>query len=212
MPKPMNKEMGGKPKMSGDQMKVLGRVMKYMLKNYKFSFIIVVACILIQAVTTLAGMMFMQSLVDDYITPMLKTSSHDFSPLAKALGGLAVVYVVGIAASYAYNRIMVNITLFQFDGLPDGPFGRGFYFPGFKGPERKSPLGHPLPQDIQDGSQFVFIFRRQLQIPICQFDGGVGAPEVIPLFDFLPGLVQCVVQFLHVDLGNNVERAVLGHK
>jgi len=43
MPKPMNKEMGGKPKMSGDQMKVLGRVMKYMLKNYKFSFIIVVA-------------------------------------------------------------------------------------------------------------------------------------------------------------------------
>ena len=60
MPKPMNKEMGGKPKMSGDQMKVLGRVMKYMLKNYKFSFIIVVACILIQAVTTLAGMMFMQ--------------------------------------------------------------------------------------------------------------------------------------------------------
>ena len=42
MPKPMNKEMGGKPKMSGDQMKVLGRVMKYMLKNYKFSFIIVV--------------------------------------------------------------------------------------------------------------------------------------------------------------------------
>lgn len=109
MPKPMNKEMGGKPKMSGDQMKVLGRVMKYMLKNYKFSFIIVVACILIQAVTTLAGMMFMQSLVDDYITPMLKTSSHDFSPLAKALGGLAVVYVVGIAASYAYNRIMVNI-------------------------------------------------------------------------------------------------------
>ena len=109
MPKPMNKEMGGKPKMSGDQMKVLGRVMKYMLKNYKISFIIVVACILIQAVTTLAGMMFMQSLVDDYITPMLKTSSHDFSPLAKALGGLAVVYVVGIAASYAYNRIMVNI-------------------------------------------------------------------------------------------------------
>ena len=54
MPKPMNKEMGGKPKMSGDQMKVLGRVMKYMLKNYKFSFIIVVACILIQAFTTLA--------------------------------------------------------------------------------------------------------------------------------------------------------------
>ena len=82
MPKPMNKEMGGKPKMSGDQMKVLGRVMKYMLKNYKFSFIIVVACILVQAVTTLAGMMFMQSLVDDYITPMLKASSHDFSPLS----------------------------------------------------------------------------------------------------------------------------------
>ena len=60
MPKPMNKEMGGKPKMSGDQMKVLGRVMKYMLKNYKFSFIIVVACILINSFTNIGGMILIQ--------------------------------------------------------------------------------------------------------------------------------------------------------
>ena len=45
---------------------------------------------------------------DDYITDA-KTSSMIFTTCKKALGSLAVVYVMGIAASYAYNRIMVNI-------------------------------------------------------------------------------------------------------
>ena len=51
--------------------KVLGRVLGYMMKRYKFRFILVLVCILITAVTTLVGMLFMQSLIDDYITPML---------------------------------------------------------------------------------------------------------------------------------------------
>ena len=50
--------------------KVLGRVLGYMMKRYKFRFILVLVCILITAVTTLVGMLFMQSLIDDYITPM----------------------------------------------------------------------------------------------------------------------------------------------
>ena len=51
--------------------KVLGRVLGYMMKRYKFRFILVLVCILITAVSTLVGMLFMQSLIDDYITPML---------------------------------------------------------------------------------------------------------------------------------------------
>lgn len=95
--------------MSKGSIKVLGRAMRFMLKSYKFPFIIVVICILIQAVTTLTGMLFIQSLVDDYISPMVKSGSRDYAPLAKELVKLACIYVTGLISAYSYNRIMVNV-------------------------------------------------------------------------------------------------------
>ncbi len=99
----------GKQPMQKGQMKLLGRVLKYVLKHYTFSFIVVVICILIQAVSTIYGMTFMQALVDDYIAPLIGQSSPDFSPLAGALLQLGIIYAIGLVAAYAYNRIMVNV-------------------------------------------------------------------------------------------------------
>ena len=81
-----------------------------MVKNYKFSFFIVVVCIVISAVATMQGMLFVQSLVDDYIVPLLDSANPDFKPLARALTMIVGFYIVGVAASYAYNRIMVNVS------------------------------------------------------------------------------------------------------
>ncbi len=88
----------------------LKRVMGYVFRDYKIHFIIVVICIIIAAVTTLAGMLFMQTLIDDYIIPLTKSETPDFGPLASAILKMIGVYAVGIASSYAYNRIMVNVT------------------------------------------------------------------------------------------------------
>ena len=106
-----NKKMGKRPDTSPkDQMKLLGRIIKYTFKNYRFSCICVVVCILIQAVTSLVGMIFVQSLIDDYIKPLGKQgSAADFTPLAFAMLRLAIVFIIGVAAGYAYNRIMVNV-------------------------------------------------------------------------------------------------------
>ncbi len=90
--------------------KTLSRVMGYMLKTYKFSFFMVVVCILGSALSTLRGTLFMQSLIDDYILPLTKDSNPDFSSLAYALVSLAATYGIGIICAYAYNRIMVNIS------------------------------------------------------------------------------------------------------
>ena len=104
------RKMGPRPDVSPkEQVKLLGRIIKYTFSHYKFSCICVVVCILVQAVTTLVGMLFIQSLIDDYIKPMIAAKSTDFTPLAFAMLRLAIVYVVGLAASYAYNRIMVNV-------------------------------------------------------------------------------------------------------
>ena len=92
------------------QWALLKRVLGYTLKQYKFCWLAVVVCIFVTAMTTLVSNLFMQSLIDDYILPLAQAAAPDFGPLAGALLKLAAVLLVGILCSYAYNRIMVNVT------------------------------------------------------------------------------------------------------
>ena len=88
----------------------LARLLKYMIKVNKLSMLFVVICIFISAFAQMQGMVFIQSLVDDYITPMLTSGSNDFSGLAEALIKVGVLYGVGIVSSFIYSRTMVNVT------------------------------------------------------------------------------------------------------
>ena len=88
---------------------VLNRVLRYMFRYYKLPFALVVCCILLSAAATVVAATFPQTLVDDYVVPMLSGGSTDFSGLAAALIRLACLMAVGILAAYAYNRLMVTI-------------------------------------------------------------------------------------------------------
>lgn len=105
-------------------LKVLSRVVKYMLYYYKIPFILVVVCILVSAVTTVIGATFPQTLVDDYITPMLKNGSHDFSGLAGQLVRLVIIMGIGVIAAFSYNRIMVNVSQGTMRHLRDDLFSK----------------------------------------------------------------------------------------
>lgn len=91
-------------------MKALGRLLRYVLKEYKLACVTVVVSILISSLAILSISMFMQKLIDVYIEPMMKQSSPDYSPLAHRMLGLGLILVLGIICAYAYNRIMVNVT------------------------------------------------------------------------------------------------------
>ena len=100
-----------KTKMSvRQQLHAMRRVLGYMLKEYRFSFLAVVICIIGSALATLRGTLFLQSLIDDYIVPLTQSSSADYSNLAAALLSVAATYSIGILCAYGYNRIMVNIS------------------------------------------------------------------------------------------------------
>ncbi len=96
-------------KVNVDTFGILKRVLGYMLHYYKIPFIMVVVCIIISAIATVTGSSFPQTLVDDYIEPMLATGSTDFSGLLIAIKKLVVVLIAGVIASFTYNRIMVNV-------------------------------------------------------------------------------------------------------
>ncbi|MBM6827346.1 ABC transporter ATP-binding protein [Mordavella massiliensis] len=104
--------------------KLVGRVIQYMLRYYKYLFLLVVLCILITAVCTVVGATFPQTLVDDYITPMLKTGSRDFTGLAADLRQLACIMGLGVITAFTYNRIMVNVSQGTMRRLRDDLFRR----------------------------------------------------------------------------------------
>ena len=101
---------------------VLRRVIGYMLHYYKWAFILVIACILLSAVATVLAATFPQTLVDDYIMPMIQNGSTDFSGLAHAILQLIAVMAVGVVVSFAYTRIMVNISQGTMRRLRDSLF------------------------------------------------------------------------------------------
>ena len=103
---------------------VLGRVIRYMLHYYKYLFALVIVCILVSAVATVIGATFPQTLVDDYIEPMLANGSADFSGLGGELIRLVCIMAVGIVAAFGYNRIMVNVSQGTLRHLRDDLFSK----------------------------------------------------------------------------------------
>ena len=89
---------------------VLNRVLRYMLRLYGLPFVLVLLCIIISAAATVVAATFPQSLVDDYIVPMMSSGSTDYSGLLSAIVRLALLMALGVVAAFAYNRIMVSIS------------------------------------------------------------------------------------------------------
>lgn len=88
----------------------LKRLLHYVTRKYKKSFILVFVFILISSIVSVISSLFLQTLIDDYITPLLLTTNPIFTQLLKMLALMACVYIVGIVTAYLYNRMMVVIS------------------------------------------------------------------------------------------------------
>ncbi|MBR6034274.1 MAG: ABC transporter ATP-binding protein [Clostridia bacterium] len=85
------------------------RLMGYITKNFKKQFVVVIICIIISSVASVAGSLFLQQLIDNYITPLLEVENPVFTGLLKAIGIMVCIYICGITSTYLYNRLMVVI-------------------------------------------------------------------------------------------------------
>ena len=109
MPGPMRGRMPGEKKVENPG-RIFKRLMKYVMKSYGLHLVIVAVLILVSVLANVQGTMFIQSLIDDYIQPMLTAESADYQPLAMAILRVAGFYAIGVAAAYIYNRLMINVT------------------------------------------------------------------------------------------------------
>lgn len=89
----------------------LSRLLKETITTYPVSSLVVVILILISAFANVYGSMFMRTLIDDYIQPLLRSDAVDYTPLLQALCKIAAIYLIGILCTYLYNRQCVTISL-----------------------------------------------------------------------------------------------------
>ena len=90
--------------------KLMSRLLKFLLSRYAVHYVVVLACILISVFCNIQGTVFMQTLIDDYIVPMMGSSNPDFGPLLAAMTRVAGFYAIGIVASYTQARILIYVS------------------------------------------------------------------------------------------------------
>ncbi|WP_294539178.1 ABC transporter ATP-binding protein [uncultured Gemmiger sp.] len=100
---------GPRPKVKNPG-KILKRIMGYVLHVYRVPYLIAIACIVISVLANIQGTLFMQTLIDSYILPLLTEKSNDFSGLLFAILRTGCFYAIGVAATFTQTRLMAIIT------------------------------------------------------------------------------------------------------
>ena len=108
MPGP-RRDFGPKQKVE-NPVKVFKRIMSYVLKRYPVHCLFVLICIVVSVYANVQGTMFMKTLIDGYITPLLGQANPDYSELLQAIIKMGILYVIGIAATFGNTKIMVYVT------------------------------------------------------------------------------------------------------
>lgn len=90
--------------------KLLGRVFAYVGKKYKFHLTVVVIGIFASVLANVQGTMFMKTMIDDYIVPLVQADKPDFGPFGMAILRVAMFYLIGVVFAYLYNRLMIYVT------------------------------------------------------------------------------------------------------
>ncbi len=114
---------GPRPKLE-NPMGLLKRMLGYTFKDYALHWIVVVICIVTTVFASLQGTLFMRTLIDDYIMPLIGHENQDFSTLAAAIGRVAGFYALGVLASFIQSRVMIYVTQGTMRNLRNDMFGK----------------------------------------------------------------------------------------
>ncbi len=102
--------------------KVFARLMRYVLSRYKFHVFFVVIGIFVGVLANVQGTLFMQTLIDVYILPVIGAEDPDFAPLFAAILQVGIFYGIGVVSTWMYSRIMVRVTQGTLRDLRDDLF------------------------------------------------------------------------------------------
>ena len=100
---------GPVPKISNPG-KLLSRLMKFVLSRYAIHYVVVLICIFTTVFCSVQGTLFMQTLIDDYISPMIGVANPDYGPLLGAMSRVAMFYAIGVVAAFVQNKVLIYVS------------------------------------------------------------------------------------------------------
>ena len=89
---------------------VLLRMFSFVFRHYKWSVVLVLACVFVSSLTSLVSSLFTKTLIDDYIVPLTQVANPEYASLAQTLFMLGLILFLGTVCSYAYNRLMIHVS------------------------------------------------------------------------------------------------------
>ena len=99
-----------------------GRLFRMIVQGNALRLVFVLIAIVISAAASVGASVFLESLIDDYIKPLLLMENPVFDKLLHALMGMACLYAAGLIATYLYNRIMVTVSQRTLKSIRDKMF------------------------------------------------------------------------------------------
>ncbi len=121
---PGARNFGERPKLETPPGKLLKMIFSVVLKGYTPHIIIVMVAILTASMATMQGNLFIQKLIDDYITPLIGVENADFGPLGKALTALGGMLLIGVIATFLHSRIMIYVSQGSLKRLRENTFNK----------------------------------------------------------------------------------------
>ena len=114
---------GGMPQKGGMKIdkNVIKRLLGYM-KPFRGQMVLVIISIIVSSIASVASSLFIKTLIDSYILPLVGADNPDFSGLITALGGMAALFVAGIICTLVYNRLMANVSQGMLKNIRDEMF------------------------------------------------------------------------------------------
>ena len=109
-------------KKAKNTLRVWKRLLGYIIGHHKGLFTIVMICILASACVTVIGSLFLEMLIDDFITPLLQQQSPSFDALLSAICIMGAIYLAGVLASFVYTRLMAKISQSTLKKIRDDMF------------------------------------------------------------------------------------------
>lgn len=113
-----------KPPMKKIDFNTIKRIFNYIKKDYKWLLILVIVCIILNTAANIASSLFLQTLVDKYITPLIGAENPVYTGLIKAVGIMAIFYLIGVITIFIYTRVMVIISQGTLKKIRDEMFSK----------------------------------------------------------------------------------------
>ena len=104
--------------------KSLKRVLSYVFKGYKFTFAIVIICLILSTVSSVMGNLYLQKLIDNYIIPLMKTENPVYTNLIKAIFNMIIIYMVGVISNLLHSVLMAKISEGTIKQIRDDMFSK----------------------------------------------------------------------------------------